>query len=92
MVSIRHQKHLTNHTIVLILEPHIITSNSVGTKENSNTTIPNPNVYYCKGEHLIKECKKFKQDKAKYKLKTADITQMYKDKTIQKAKKDNLNK
>ena len=45
--------------------------------------------YYCKGKHIINECEKFKWDKAKYKLKTADITQTYKDKILQKAKKEN---
>ena len=44
MVSITHQKHLINHTIVLILEPHAIRTNSIGTKENNNTTVLNPNV------------------------------------------------
>ena len=28
--------------------------------------------YYCKGEHCIRDCKKFLKDKAKYQLKTAD--------------------
>ena len=46
--------------------------------------------YYCEGEHIIKECEKFKQDKAKYKLKTANITQKYKEKILQKAKKENM--
>ena len=44
MVSITHQKHLINQTIVLILEPHTITTNSLGTKENNNITAPSPDV------------------------------------------------
>ena len=43
-----------------------------------------------KGEHHISECHKLKQDKAKYKLKTADIIQRCKDNIILKAKKDNV--
>ena len=49
-----------------------------------------PKGYNCKGEHLVKECKKLKQDKAKYKLKTANIIQKYMNKIIQKARKDHI--
>ena len=49
-----------------------------------------PKCYHCEGKHHINECKKFKQDKAKYKLKTVNIIQNYKDKIVQKAKKDNI--
>ena len=48
-----------------------------------------PKCCYCEVEHWI-ECKTFKLDKAKYKLKRADIVQNYKDKIIWKAKKDNI--
>ena len=46
--------------------------------------------YYCNGKHHIRDCNKFTQDKAKYKLKTSDIMQKCKNKIVQKAKNDNL--
>ena len=44
IISIIHHKHLISHTIVLILEPHAITTNSIETKGSNNTTAPSPNV------------------------------------------------
>ena len=52
-------------------------------------THTNIKCYYCKGEHCIRDCNKFMQDKAKFKLKTAEIVQKCKDKVMQKARKDN---
>ena len=46
--------------------------------------------YYSDDKDHIRGCDKFKQDKARYRLKTSDITQKCKDKIIQKAKKDNV--
>ena len=46
--------------------------------------------YYCEGEHCIKDCKKFTRDKAKYKLKTADLARKYKSKFRQAAKNDSI--
>ena len=46
--------------------------------------------YICKGEHCIRDCTMFTEDKAKYKLKTTDIMQKCKDKIIKKARKDNV--
>ena len=46
--------------------------------------------YYCKGEHHIKELKKFTKDKAKYKLRTMDLAKKYKDKFRQAARKGNI--
>ena len=48
-------------------------------KPQYNHAPSKPKCYYCKGKHLIKDCEMFKQDKAKYKLKAANITQKYKD-------------
>ena len=47
----------------------------------------NLNCYYCKGQQSIRDCDKFTQDKAKYKLKTSDIMQKCKDKIIQKPRR-----
>ena len=46
--------------------------------------------YYCEGEHHIKDCKKFTRDKAKYKLKTVDLTKQYKSKFRQAAKNGSI--
>ena len=46
--------------------------------------------YYCKGEHHIRDCKKFTKDKAKYKLRTMDLAKKYKDKFRQAARKGNM--
>ena len=39
--------------------------------------------YYCEGEYCVKDCEKYK---AKYKLKTVDLTKKYKNKFRQVAK------
>ena len=46
--------------------------------------------YYCEGEHWIKDCEKFTRDKAKYKLKTADLAKKYKSKFRQAAKNGSI--
>ena len=56
---------------------------------------PNPGqrklmCYYCEGKHHIRDCEKFTKDKAKYMLKTADLTKKYKDKFRQAARKRNI--
>ena len=70
---------------------NVIVTNSIGTREN-NTAMPpvSPNVTPERANTLSKSAKKFKQDKAKCKLKTADISQKYKDKIIQKARNNNM--
>ena len=52
MVSTTHQKHLTSHTIALILEAHTIATNSTGTRGNHYTTMSqvNPNVTNAKAD------------------------------------------
>ena len=59
-------------------------------KPQYNHTPSKPKCYYCEGKHCINKCEKFKQGKAKYKLKATDIIQKYKEKIIQKAKRDNI--
>ena len=39
--------------------------------------------YYCQGGHLLRKCTKFSRDKAKYKLKSADMFKKCKDKIMQ---------
>ena len=46
--------------------------------------------YYCQGDHLLKGCNKFSRDKAKYKLKSADMFKKCKDKIMQQAKEENV--
>ena len=46
--------------------------------------------YYFEGDHHLKSCNKFSKDKAKYKLKSADMFQKCKDKIMQQAKKENV--
>ena len=46
--------------------------------------------YYCKGEHLIRDCEKFSKDKTKYNLKTTDLAKKYKDKLRQADMKGNI--
>ena len=46
--------------------------------------------YSCEGEHYIRGCNKFTKDKAKYKLKTMDLTKKYKDKLRQAVRKGNI--
>ena len=46
--------------------------------------------FYCEGEQCIKDCEKFTRDKAKYKLKTMDLTKKYKNKFRQAAKNGNI--
>ena len=46
--------------------------------------------YYCEGENCVRHCKKFSKDKAKYKLKTADLAKKYKDKFRQASRKGNV--
>ena len=92
MVSIIHQKHIISHIIVLILE---LESNNNKLNRNQGKTQYNHapsklKCFYCEGEQIIKECENSKQDKAKCKLKTADIAQRYKDRILQKAKKENI--
>ena len=55
-----------------------------------NHTPANLKCYYCQGDHLLKECHKFSKDKAKYKLKSADMFKKCKDKIMQQAKKENV--
>ena len=53
-------------------------------------TQTNLQCYYCEGKHCIRDCDKFTQDKAKFKLKIAEIMPKCKDKIMQKARKDNV--
>ena len=46
--------------------------------------------YYCEGEHHVRDCKKFTKDKAKYKLKTTDLTTKYRDRFRQTTRKGNI--
>ena len=46
--------------------------------------------YYCEGDHCLENCNKFSRDKAKCKLKSADMFRKCKDKITQHAKKENM--
>ena len=46
--------------------------------------------YFCKGDHLDSNCKKFSKDKTKYNMKTAHLAKKYKDKLRQAVRKDNI--
>ena len=89
MVSIMHQKtpHKSYNSFHSRTPHNNNQFNRKQGKQQYNCVPSKLKCYYCKGEH-IKECRKFRQDRAKYKLKIADITQKYKDKIIQEARKD----
>ena len=70
------------------INSHQLNRNHRSPQYNHNQNIPK--CYYCKGEHHIRDLDMFKWDKVQYKLKTAEIIQNYKEKIIQKAKKDHI--
>ena len=85
--------HFSPHKSSHFRSPHNFNShwsNSNQRRSQYNCSQNNLKCYHCKGKHYIRDHDKFTQDKAKYKLKTSDIVQKYKDKIIQKAKKDNV--
>ena len=44
--------------------------------------------YYCQGEHLVRDCEKFNENKVRYRFKTADLAKNYEDKIRQAPKKE----
>ena len=85
--------HFRPHNNSQFSSPHGTNSHQISRNQGIpqfSHTHTNIKCYYCKGKHHIRDCNKFMQDKAKFKLKTAEIIQKCKDKVMQKAKKDNI--
>ena len=80
---------------VLISETGAVVNNTIASPSDQNSHQPNQGqrkmkCYYFEGEHHIKDCEKFTRDKAKYKLKTMDLTKKCKNKFRQAAKNGNI--
>ena len=87
---------IVGHNIVLFLGTGTAVGNTIANPIGT-TIVYQPNqgqrklkCYFCEGEHSVRDCKKITKDRAKYKLKTVDLTKKYKDKFRQAAKKGNI--